>query len=46
MVNKGEIVVICGFFGFGKLILICIVNGLESIDSGEIIVLFELDECM
>ena len=43
-VNKGEIVVICGPSGSGKSTLIRTVNGLESIDSGEIIVLPELDE--
>lgn len=41
-VNKGEIVVICGPSGSGKSTLIRTVNGLESIDSGEIIVLPEL----
>ncbi|MEG9401472.1 amino acid ABC transporter ATP-binding protein [Vibrio cholerae] len=43
-VNKGEIVVICGPSGSGKSTLIRTVNGLESIDSGEIIVLPKLDE--
>ena len=36
--------VICGPSGSGKSTLIRTVNGLESIDSGEIIVLPELDE--
>lgn len=30
-VKKGEVVVVCGSFGFGKLTLIKIVNGFESV---------------
>jgi polar amino acid transport system ATP-binding protein len=37
-VKKGEIVVICGPSGSGKSTLIRCINGLEKIDSGEIIV--------
>ena len=37
-VKKGEIVVICGPSGSGKSTLIRCINGLEEIDSGDIIV--------
>ncbi|MFT5657755.1 MAG: glutamate/aspartate transport system ATP-binding protein [Gammaproteobacteria bacterium] len=37
-VSKGEVVVVCGPSGSGKSTLIKCVNGLESIDQGEIIV--------
>jgi glutamate/aspartate transport system ATP-binding protein len=37
-VSKGEVVVVCGPSGSGKSTLIKTVNGLEPIDSGEIIV--------
>lgn len=37
-VKKGEIVVICGPSGSGKSTLIRCINGLEDIDSGDIIV--------
>jgi polar amino acid transport system ATP-binding protein len=37
-VKKGEIVVVCGPSGSGKSTLIRCINGLEEIDSGEIIV--------
>jgi len=37
-VKKGEIVVICGPSGSGKSTLIRCINGLEEIDSGELIV--------
>lgn len=37
-VKKGEIVVVCGPSGSGKSTLIRCINGLEDIDSGEIIV--------
>ena len=37
-VNEGEIVVICGPSGSGKSTLIRCINGLEEIDSGDIIV--------
>ncbi|AXH11336.1 amino acid ABC transporter, ATP-binding protein [Halarcobacter bivalviorum] len=37
-VKKGEIVVVCGPSGSGKSTLIRCINGLEKIDSGEIIV--------
>lgn len=28
-ISKGDVVVVCGFFGLGKFMLIKIVNGLE-----------------
>lgn len=37
-VKKGEIVVVCGPSGSGKSTLVRCINGLEKIDSGEIIV--------
>jgi len=37
-VSSGEVVVVCGPSGSGKSTLIKCVNGLESIDQGEIIV--------
>ncbi|NTI26468.1 amino acid ABC transporter ATP-binding protein [Rhizobium rhizogenes] len=37
-VSKGEVVVVCGPSGSGKSTLIKTVNGLEPIDSGEILV--------
>lgn len=37
-VSKGEVVVVCGPSGSGKSTLIKCVNGLETIDQGEIIV--------
>ena len=37
-VSKGEIVVVCGPSGSGKSTLIRCINGLEDIDSGEILV--------
>jgi glutamate/aspartate transport system ATP-binding protein len=37
-VRKGEVIVVCGPSGSGKSTLIKCVNGLESIDEGEIIV--------
>jgi glutamate/aspartate transport system ATP-binding protein len=37
-VNKGEVVVVCGPSGSGKSTLVKTVNGLESIDKGEIAV--------
>ncbi|WP_280512705.1 amino acid ABC transporter ATP-binding protein [Vibrio cidicii] len=43
-VRKGEILVICGPSGSGKSTLIRTVNGLESIDAGEIRVLPDLQE--
>ncbi|KJR21291.1 glutamine ABC transporter ATP-binding protein [Vibrio navarrensis] len=43
-VRKGEILVICGPSGSGKSTLIRTVNGLESIDAGEIRILPDLQE--
>ena len=37
-VAKGEVVVVCGPSGSGKSTLIKTVNGLEPIDSGEIVI--------
>lgn len=36
-VNKGEVVIIIGFFGFGKLMLLCCINLLEKLIDGKII---------
>lgn len=37
-VKKGEVVVVCGLLGFGKFMLIKIVNGFELVQQGQIIV--------
>lgn len=37
IVNKGEVVMIIGFFGFGKFIFLCCINLLEKLIGGEII---------
>lgn len=34
MVEDGEIFSIVGLFGVGKMILLCCIIGLESVDSG------------
>lgn len=40
-INEGEVVVVCGPSGSGKSTLIRCINRLESIQSGEILVLGE-----
>lgn len=37
-VEKGEVVVILGFSGVGKLIVLNIFGGMDSCDEGEIII--------
>lgn len=49
---QGEVVVIIGLFGFGKLILLCCINKLEEIIFGDLIVDglkvndLKVDECL
>lgn len=34
IINNGEFFILFGFFGCGKIIVLCFIVGLENVDSG------------